>query len=52
MELLSRDAIGLGVSLSGTVTDGITVSELHEKGPALQSGKVHVGMFIWIILLI
>jgi len=43
VELVSRDSIGLGVSVTGTLTDGIIVSDLHDKGPAKESGKINIG---------
>lgn len=51
MDLISKDPVGPGFGVTGTVTDGIVVSSLHEKGPALQSGRIAVGESICQLLL-
>ncbi|KAF6037987.1 hypothetical protein EB796_003705 [Bugula neritina] len=43
VELVSRDSVGPGFSVTGTLTDGIIIGSLTDKGPALESGKVSVG---------
>ncbi|KAL8624380.1 hypothetical protein ACOMHN_012780 [Nucella lapillus] len=41
--LLSQDIIGLGFNISGNMRDGIYVSQVHNRGPAIESGKIQVG---------
>ncbi|XP_041352927.1 uncharacterized protein LOC121371248 [Gigantopelta aegis] len=41
--LHSQDFIGLGFNISGNMRDGIFVSQVHNRGPAIESGKVNVG---------
>lgn len=41
--LHSQDFIGLGFNIAGSMRDGIFVSQVHNRGPAVESGKVHVG---------
>ncbi|XP_046333344.2 uncharacterized protein LOC124116155 isoform X2 [Haliotis rufescens] len=41
--LQSQDFIGLGFNISGNMRDGIFVSHVHNRGPAIESGKVKVG---------
>ncbi|PVD25963.1 hypothetical protein C0Q70_13629 [Pomacea canaliculata] len=41
--LQSQDIIGLGFNISGNMRDGIYVSQVHNRGPAVESGKIKVG---------
>ncbi|XP_076442209.1 uncharacterized protein LOC143281116 isoform X2 [Babylonia areolata] len=41
--LQSQDIIGLGFNICGNMRDGIFVSQVHNRGPAVESGKVQVG---------
>ncbi|KAK7482203.1 hypothetical protein BaRGS_00026552 [Batillaria attramentaria] len=41
--LQSQDIIGLGFNISGNMRDGIYVSQVHNRGPAIESGKIKVG---------
>ncbi|KAK7103799.1 streptococcal hemagglutinin-like [Littorina saxatilis] len=41
--LQSQDIIGLGFNISGNMRDGIFVSQVHNRGPAVESGKIKVG---------
>ncbi|XP_050404202.1 uncharacterized protein LOC126820349 isoform X2 [Patella vulgata] len=41
--LQSQDFIGLGFNISGNMRDGIFVSHVHNRGPAIESNKVKVG---------
>ncbi|XP_076463868.1 uncharacterized protein LOC143296014 [Babylonia areolata] len=43
VSLRSQDIIGLGFNISGNMRDGIYVSQIHSRGPAVESGKMHVG---------
>lgn len=46
MDLLSKGSIGPGFSVSGTMTEGITVGSLQENGPAKDCGKISLGMYL------
>ena len=50
VDLRNRYPIGPGFSVTGTVTDGITVRSLHDKGAAIQSGQVLVGRSLVIFI--
>ncbi|XP_060580404.1 uncharacterized protein LOC132737170 [Ruditapes philippinarum] len=41
--LTSQDFIGLGFNIAGSMRDGIFVSQVHNRGPAKESGKFQVG---------
>ncbi|XP_061168736.1 dentin sialophosphoprotein-like [Saccostrea echinata] len=41
--LQSQDFVGLGFNIAGSMRDGIFVSQVHSRGPAVESGKFHVG---------
>lgn len=41
--LTSQDFIGLGFNIAGSMRDGIFVSQVHNRGPANESGKFKVG---------
>ncbi|KAL3873918.1 hypothetical protein ACJMK2_036995 [Sinanodonta woodiana] len=41
--LHSQDFIGLGFNIAGSMRDGIFVSQVHNRGPAVESGKFRVG---------
>ncbi|XP_062604867.1 dentin sialophosphoprotein-like isoform X1 [Saccostrea cucullata] len=41
--LQSQDFVGLGFNIAGSMRDGIFVSQVHGRGPAVESGKFHVG---------
>ncbi|XP_048732044.2 dentin sialophosphoprotein-like isoform X3 [Ostrea edulis] len=41
--LQSQDFVGLGFNIAGSMRDGIFVSQVHNRGPAVESGKFHVG---------
>ncbi|XP_064602720.1 uncharacterized protein LOC135468406 [Liolophura sinensis] len=41
--LQSQDFIGLGFNIQGSIRDGIRVSQVHNRGPAIESGKIHAG---------
>lgn len=41
--LQSQDFIGLGFNIAGSMRDGIFVSQVHNRGPAIESGKFKVG---------
>ncbi|GFS00576.1 neuroblast differentiation-associated protein AHNAK [Elysia marginata] len=41
--LESQDIIGLGFNISGNMSSGIQISEVHNRGPAKDSGIVAVG---------
>ena len=43
--LQSQDFIGLGFNIAGSMRDGIFVSQVHNRGPAIESGKFKVGTF-------
>ena len=43
VSLQSQDIIGLGFNISGSLSEGIFVSQVHNRGPASESGKVQVG---------
>lgn len=43
VNLQSQDFIGLGFNISGSMRDGIFVSEVHNRGPAVESGVLKVG---------
>lgn len=42
--LQSQDFIGLGFNIAGSMRDGIYVSQVHNRGPAVESGKFKLGM--------
>ena len=47
VSLQSSDIIGLGFNISGSMSEGIFVSQVHNRGPASESGKIKVGkMFL------
>jgi hypothetical protein len=37
--LQSQDFIGLGFNIAGSMRDGIFVSQVHNRGPAVESGQ-------------
>ncbi|KAL5008777.1 hypothetical protein ScPMuIL_014358 [Solemya velum] len=41
--LQSQDFIGLGFNIAGSMRDGIFVSQVHNRGPAIESGRFKVG---------
>lgn len=41
--LTSQDFIGLGFNIAGSMRDGIFVSQVHNRGPAKESGKFKAG---------
>ncbi|WAR19058.1 AHNK2-like protein [Mya arenaria] len=41
--LTSQDFIGLGFNIKGSMRDGIYVSQVHNRGPAKDSGRFKVG---------
>lgn len=41
--LTSQDFIGLGFNIAGSMRDGIFVSQVHNRGPAKESGKFAIG---------
>ncbi|XP_063429617.1 uncharacterized protein LOC134712218 [Mytilus trossulus] len=41
--LQSQDFIGLGFNIAGSMRDGIFVSQVHNRGPAVESGQFKVG---------
>lgn len=41
--LTSQDFIGLGFNIAGSMRDGIYVSQVHNRGPAIESGKFKIG---------
>jgi len=41
--LQSQDFIGLGFNIDGSMRDGIYVSQVHNRGPAKESGKFKIG---------
>ena len=41
--LTSQDFIGLGFNIAGSMRDGIFVSQVHNRGPANESGKFKTG---------
>lgn len=41
--LTSQDFIGLGFNIAGSMRDGIFVSQVHNRGPANESGQFKVG---------
>lgn len=43
VELESKDTMGPGFSVTGTMTEGIIISSLHDKGPARESGRIASG---------
>ena len=43
--LTSQDFIGLGFNIAGSMRDGIYVSQVHNRGPAIESGKFKVGEY-------
>lgn len=43
VDLVSKDIIGLGFGIQGTYSDGIYISEVHDRGPAKGTGLVEVG---------
>ncbi|ESO90072.1 hypothetical protein LOTGIDRAFT_164375 [Lottia gigantea] len=43
--LQSQDFIGLGFNISGNMRDGIFVSHVHNRGPAIESNKVKIGKY-------
>ena len=43
--LQSQDIIGLGFNISGNMRDGIYVSQVQNRGPAIESGKIKVGEY-------
>ncbi|KAL4237435.1 hypothetical protein ACF0H5_002152 [Mactra antiquata] len=43
VHLTSQDFIGLGFNIAGSMRDGIFVSQVHNRGPANESGKFKVG---------
>jgi hypothetical protein len=42
--LQSQDFIGLGFNIAGSMRDGIFVSQVHNRGPAVESGQFKIGM--------
>jgi hypothetical protein len=55
LQLRGHDDVGLGFNIStGFDCDGIFVSQVHERGPAHDSGLVHQGstMFFFISYLV
>ena len=44
--LTSQDFIGLGFNIAGSMRDGIFVSQVHNRGPAKESGKFQVGKLV------
>ena len=45
--LTSQDFIGLGFNIAGSMRDGIYVSQVHNRGPAIESGKFKVGKCLY-----
>ncbi len=45
VSLQSQDIIGLGFNISGNMRDGIFVSQVHNRGPASESGKIQSGIY-------
>ena len=43
MSLQSQDIIGLGFNICGNLRDGIFVSQVHNRGPASESGLIKPG---------
>ncbi|XP_013395944.1 enolase-phosphatase E1 [Lingula anatina] len=43
VSLQSKDIIGLGFNVAGSMRDGIFISQVHNRGPASESGKIKVG---------
>ncbi|XP_022329422.2 uncharacterized protein LOC111128213 [Crassostrea virginica] len=41
--LHSQDFVGLGFNIAGSMRDGIFVSQVHNRGPAVESGIFRVG---------
>ena len=41
--LESRDMIGLGFDICGSMRDGIYVSQVHNRGPAIETGLIKIG---------
>lgn len=41
--LQSEDIIGLGFNITGSMRDGIYVSQVHNRGPASESGCIKPG---------
>ncbi|KAK3092621.1 hypothetical protein FSP39_005070 [Pinctada imbricata] len=41
--LQSQDFIGLGFNIAGSMRDGIYISQVHNRGPAVESGKFKIG---------
>ena len=50
--LESRDPIGLGFDICGSMRDGIYVSQVHNRGPAIETGLVKIGKVYLTYLLI
>ena len=52
--LQSQDIIGLGFNITGSMRDGIFVSQVHHRGPASETGKIEAGeiFFHGVILLL
>ncbi|CAH1791752.1 unnamed protein product [Owenia fusiformis] len=43
VQLQSQDIIGLGFNVCGSMRDGIFVSQVHNRGPAIESGEIKPG---------
>ena len=52
VSLQSSDIIGLGFNISGSLSEGIFVSQVHNRGPASESGKIKVGKTFIVLLYI
>ena len=46
VSLQSQDFIGLGFNIWGSMRDGVFVSQVHNRGPAIETGKIKPGINI------
>ena len=46
VELIGKNVSGLGFDVKGNPRDGISISNIHERGAARENNQIHVGEFI------
>ena len=46
LAMQSQDIIGLGFNICGSMSEGIFVSQVHNRGPASECGRIKAGKYI------
>ncbi len=49
VSLQSQDFIGLGFNIWGSMRDGVFVSQVHNRGPAIETGKIKPGASVCLL---